>query len=346
MSAVADIAREAFHVEEEGVDWRSGAAGAVAVIVPLVIGMAAGDSQAGFTAAIGGLNTALCVPRAGVRSRVWWGSLSAATAAASVILASSVSGDTGPLVFVTLVWVGLLAFARAAGPRGALLGFSSAAVFVILAGLPSGSTPLGQQLGHFLLGSIPGLVLMVLARRGPEVRGRVVHDSLVAMRDGFLHDRALKGHAARLSVAVTLGTLLYAVANLEHGYWVALTTLAILQPGEHATRVRVLQRAAGTLGGAAVILLITLITDERAVLVGCAVISAFALYALSHRSYFWLVVLLTPTVLFMISAVDFQGDDIALERVANSTLGILVGLAIGELVWELDRLVKTHRNVI
>jgi uncharacterized membrane protein YccC len=170
----------------------------------------------------------------------------------------------------------------------------------------------------------------------------VVHDSLVAVRDGLMGDRALWAHAARLSFAVGLGTLLYSALGLEHGYWVALTTLAILQPGEHATRVRVLQRAAGTLGGAAVILLITLATDEGWLLIGCAAVAGFGLYALDHRSYFWLVVLLTPTVLFMLSAVDFQGDDIALERVANSSLGIVVGLLIGELVWQLPTIWTTR----
>jgi hypothetical protein len=340
MGAVADIAREAFRVEEEGVDRRSGVAGAIAAVGPLVVGLALGDAQAGFTAAIGGLNVALCVPRAGLRSRLWWGSLSAVTSALSLVLALTVAGDTAPLALVTLVWVGVLAFARAAGPRGALLGFSSAAVFVIFAGLPTNAVPIGERLGHFLMGAVPGLALMVLARRGPEVGGSVVRDSVRAVRDGIRHDRALWGHVARLCVAVTLGTLLYSLLDLEHGYWVALTTLAILQPGEHATRVRVLQRTAGTLGGAAVILLITLITDARPVLVAFAAVTAFGLYALDHRSYFWLVVLLTPTVLFMISAVDFQGDDIALQRVGDSTLGIVVGLAIGELVWEVDRLVR------
>ena len=41
--------------------------------------------------------------------------------------------------------------------------------------------------------------------------------------------------------------------------------------------------------------------------------------------------LITPTVLLMISAVDFEGDTVALDRVANSMLGIVIGLAFGEL---------------
>ena len=41
--------------------------------------------------------------------------------------------------------------------------------------------------------------------------------------------------------------------------------------------------------------------------------------------------LLTPTVLLMISAVDFEGDTIAVDRVAQTMVGIVIGLAVGEL---------------
>jgi uncharacterized membrane protein YccC len=56
------------------------------------------------------------------------------------------------------------------------------------------------------------------------------------------------------------------------------------------------------------------------------------------------VVLLTPTVLFMISAVQFEGDDVAIDRVANSMLGIVIGFAIGELFWRLSRRRETLRT--
>jgi len=95
--------------------------------------------------------------------------------------------------------------------------------------------------------------------------------------------------------------------------------------------VRSLQRAAGTLLAAALIVGITLATDHRWPLLACAAGTAFLLYALDERGYFWLVVLLTPTVLLMISAVDFEGDTVAVDRVADSMLGIVIGLIFGEL---------------
>jgi Fusaric acid resistance protein-like len=339
MSAVGEITREAFHTEERAFDWRSGVAGAVAAVGPLTVGMAVGDPVAGFVATIGGLNTALCVPRAGLPSRLWWGGLAVAGGVASLLVADVAAQGTGALVVATLAWVGLWALWRAAGSGGPLLGFVTSAVFVIFAGLPDGA-PVDRRLLWFVLGAVPGLAIMVVARDGPAAvtRRGVPREALAGLAAGVAHDRALRAHAVRLGAAVAAATLAYRLLELPHGYWVAVTTLAVLQPGEHATRVRVLQRAAGTLGGAAIIIAITLLTDQRWLLMACAAASACAVYALDRRGYFWLVVLLTPTVLFMLSAVDFQGDDVALDRVLNSSLGLVIGLVIGEAVWQLAAL--------
>src|SRR5829696_5871347 len=164
---------------------------------------------------------------------------------------------------------------------------------------------------------------MVLARA--RHAGAVPFGGAVLRKVGAapLRDPALRAHAARLAVSVAAGTLLYVLLGIEHGYWLPLTTLAVLQPSEHGTRVRSVQRAAGTLAGAALIVAIVLVTDAPWPLVTCAAAGAFTLYALRERGYFWLVVLLTPTVLLMLSAVDFEGDTVALDRIADSTLGIV-----------------------
>src|SRR5512132_2608070 len=101
---------------------------------------------------------------------------------------------------------------------------------------------------------------MVLARgghgRSVPFGGRVLR----TVREAALRDGALQRHALRLALSVGAGTALYVVIGLKHGYWVPLTTLAILQPSEHGTRVRSVQRAAGTLAGAALIVAIVLAT--------------------------------------------------------------------------------------
>jgi hypothetical protein len=48
-------------------------------------------------------------------------------------------------------------------------------------------------------------------------------------------------------------------------------------------------------------------------------------------------VVLTPTVLLTVSAVDYQGVAVALERAAWSALGIVLGLASAALLWRLPQ---------
>ena len=172
---------------------------------------------------------------------------------------------------------------------------------------------------------------MVIARRRPERSIPVGREALRKVRSAPRHDRALRAYALRLAVAVGAGSLLYRLVDLPHGYWVPLTTLAILQPTDHGTALRSLQRVAGTLLAAVLIVGVLLTTDSPWLLVACAAATAFLLYALDERGYFWLVVLLTPTVLLMISAIDFEGDTVALDRMADTVLGIVIGLAFGEL---------------
>jgi YccS/YhfK family integral membrane protein len=53
-------------------------------------------------------------------------------------------------------------------------------------------------------------------------------------------------HAVRLSAGMLAGYLLLLAVHPKHGYWILLTTLFVCQPGYGATRLRLLQRVAGT----------------------------------------------------------------------------------------------------
>ena len=64
---------------------------------------------------------------------------------------------------------------------------------------------------------------------------------------------------------------------------------------------------------------------------GAGYVGSALIPALRERGYFWLVVMVTPTALLMLSAVDFEGDTVAFDRVSNSLIGIVIGLAFAEL---------------
>ena len=304
---------------------RSGIAGAIAVVVPLGVGLALDEPIAGVIASIGGLNAALGVPRAGTKARIWWGTICVLGGAGGVAVADATSGSDAAFVLATFLWVGAWGLLRAAGPAGAINGFAAGAMLVVYGGLPI-TTPLDERLLWYAAGAVPGALLMIAARAGGSAQMPAREDVARALRD-----RALFWHVLRLAVAVSAGTLVYLLADLAHGYWIPLTTLAVLQPGHHETDVRSIQRAAGTLLAAVLVITITAVTDQRWPLVAFAGATAFLLYALRERGYFWLVVMVTPTALLMLSAVDFEGDTVAFDRVSNSLIGIVIGLAFAEL---------------
>jgi hypothetical protein len=334
---------ESFRVEREGIDLVAGLAGAVASCTPLALGIALDEPEVGGAACFGGLNGALAVPRGALRDRVGWGVGAAVGCCASVALATAVEGSTAASAVVAFAWVGLAAFLRTFGHSGGLTGFVIGAIFVITNGIPAESLDVGTRLLWFLLGSAVGVALMVAAyaRDSPPPTpartplGPVLVGGVRQFGDAIVHDTLLGAHALRLTSLVAGTTLFYRLLELQHGYWIPLTVLAVLQPEEHASKVRALQRASGTLVGTVLITLLMIATNAEWLLVAAQGVAAFGLFALLARSYFWLVVLLTPTALLTISAVDYQGDAIAAERAGWSALGIVLSVVIAGRLWRL-----------
>jgi hypothetical protein len=339
----SELIAESFAVDVRGIDLPAGLAGAVSVSVPLAVGIGVGEPLLGLLTGLGGLHACLGVPRLDVRRRVFFGVLSVLGSAAALAIATQVTDTVWPSAVVSLLWCSAWAFLRTLGPPGAIDGLAISNLVVVFSGFSIGDTSTPVAVGWFLVGGTVGLPLMMLATRGATGEGKVPGATLAAVAGSAVtmvgravaHDRVLAAHALRLGLAIGITTVVYQSLDLVHGYWMALTIVAILQPTEHDSRVRALQRTAGTVVSTAVLLLLLLVTSNEAVLVASEVVVVFALFAVGKRSYFWNVAFLTPTVLLLISAAAYEGFDIAVQRAAYTGLGVVIGLAIAELFWRL-----------
>ena len=163
-------------------------------------------------------------------------------------MADAASGSDVALVLATFSWVAASGLFRAAGPTGAIVGFATSAHAGRLRRAADHNSA-RPEAALVRGGCRPGS-----AADDRSARRRLRLDAGVAgRRSRSPRPRALVARRPA-AVAVSAGTLVYRLADLAHGYWIPLTTLAVLQPGPHATDVRSIQRAAGTLVAAVLVI--------------------------------------------------------------------------------------------
>lgn len=335
------VADEVFRVQEREVDWGIAIAGMLAVALPLLIGLAVGEPTLGLLAALGGLNVALVVPGREVSDRWAWGLLCLAGSIVAVALADITQPSIAACVIVTFIWTGAWSTLRVAGKHGALTGFVLGAVFIITNGLPA--QPLGPAVAALAAGGAVALLLMLIAGGGPapeqgEATWPGVGATLREVRSRVSTRPVLRHHALRIGLTTAASVLAYRLVDLSFGYWVALTVLAILQPDPHASRIRSIQRSTGSFIGILIAAIFVFLSGDPWVLAAAASLMAFALFAMRERSYHWLVMLLTPTALLMVSSVFYSGVGLTGYRVLNTVLGILIALAASWLLWGKDEI--------
>ena len=325
-----ELEHDAFGPQDRTVNVSLALAGAVATTAPLVVGLAVGHHELGLFGAIGGLNTAVVMtPTTRVR-RTTWGCLTACSGTAAVGLATLTHRPAWIAVVVTVLWSVLWALFRALGPEGALVGFTTTAVFIIVNGLPGSASMSEARMVEYAAGS--ALALLLLSIPAPTRGAAVAHLPWSAIARRAREKGIIRRHAVRIGLVAGVATVVYRALNLTFGYWVPLTAVAVLQPDAKRSRVRALQRSAGTLGGTAIVAMVALTTSNEWVLVGVIFVVAGGLFALKERSYFWLTMLLTPTALLMTSTVRFYGWDIAITRVTNTAIGLVLAVVAIELV--------------
>ncbi len=133
-------------------------------------------------------------------------------------------------------------------------------------------------------------------------------------------------HAAVMAVAVGTVVYLAGLFELPHGYWVALTLTAVLRPFDEQTMRRSSERVLGTIGGALLALVATLVLPLWALLVLLVVTTVLSTSYAITRDYTRQVLFMTPAVVLLGSAGHpFQ---IASGRALATFAGALLAAAI------------------
>ena len=138
-------------------------------------------------------------------------------------------------------------------------------------------------------------------------------------------------NAARLSVMLSIASLMGAALHLPKPYWILMTVLLVTQNGYGATRVRIFHRAAGTLAG----LVIAAATlhyhfPEGFALAAMLVITLIS-YLIIRKNYGWATVGFTITAVYTLQLLTLNGEQFIVARFADTIIGCLI--AFGGMLW-------------
>jgi uncharacterized membrane protein YccC len=151
------------------------------------------------------------------------------------------------------------------------------------------------------------------------------------LREALDPDGMVLRHAVRVAVVVSAAMTLARVLDLSHRYWVTLTAYLLLTPLGAATRVRALQRVAGTIAGGVLAAAVPWAVDDPRIVLVLIVILAGLSASVVQLNYMLFATLMTPTFVLL---AEVHSDEVHLVgiRIANTLIGAAL-VVIGTTLW-------------
>jgi uncharacterized membrane protein YccC len=132
-------------------------------------------------------------------------------------------------------------------------------------------------------------------------------------------------HSARVAIVCGFDVAIILLLHIDHGYWLLLTSLIVLQPHVSGTLRRGFERIGGTIGGGILAALLAVVLHSplatAAVLFPLALLS-MAILPVSYAAFSFF---LTPT--FVLAWLPYSGDwQLALIRTFNTIAGAIIAI--------------------
>lgn len=168
------------------------------------------------------------------------------------------------------------------------------------------------------------------------------------LRANLTPDSMLFRHAIRMAIALTAGYGIIQAFNLNHGYWILLTTLFVCQPNYSATKEKLVARIAGTLIGLVVGTLLLVLfpsIDSQLVLM---VIAGVLFFAFRLANYGFATAFITILVLFCFNQLG-EGYAVILPRLGDTIVGCALAVVAVTYIlpdWQSKRLHKVMADTV
>ena len=182
-----------------------------------------------------------------------------------------------------------------------------------------------------------GVEFRAAAERWTVLSGRSDGDAVEAgwmdaLRANWTRQSVMMRHALRVAVVAGVDVVLIRAMNVRHGFWLAMTSIIVLQPYGSGTLRRSVQRVGGTIaGGVLAALLAAAVHSERGIIAVITVTSVLTL-ATYAVDYAWYCFFLTPTFVLM-SLPHLRDWHFAGVRMGTTVVGALVSVLAMRVLW-------------
>jgi uncharacterized membrane protein YccC len=139
-------------------------------------------------------------------------------------------------------------------------------------------------------------------------------------------------HALRMAVVAGVDVVLIEMLNLPHGFWLAMTSIIVLQPYGSGTLRKGAQRVGGTIGGGVLAALLAAWAQSEGGIIAVITVTSVLTLATYAVNYAWYCFFLTPTFVLM-SLPHLQDWHYAGVRMETTVLGALVSVVAMHVLW-------------
>ena len=172
-------------------------------------------------------------------------------------------------------------------------------------------------------------------RRGIQLGRRAARQAWNTLRQNLRLESDALRHALRVGIGATLAVALSRSFAVNHGYWMSLTLVFILQPYFAATWQRTVERVLGSVAGAIGASLLGLLLSTPLSVALAVLPIALGTFAARTVNYALFTFFLTSQFVLVshIQQPDLHEPELAALRAFNSVLGAVLALLIGFLLW-------------
>ena len=153
-----------------------------------------------------------------------------------------------------------------------------------------------------------------------------------ALRANWTPSSVMMRHALRVGVVAGVDVVLIRTLNVTHGFWLAMTSIIVLQPYGSGTLRKSAERVGGTIAGGVLAALLAAAVHTEAGVVAVITVTSVLTLATYAVDYAWYCFFLTPTFVLM-SLPHLRDWHYAGVRMETTVLGALVSVLAMRVLW-------------